>query len=622
MGKQGRRKQRQKRKQEEYRADDPTSQPSVNPSSAVHQLRHADPKIRQTALIALQANIIHQESSKLVSVVVLQAIREQVMDPNFDCASAAAECLALYLSYITNIEHQAVTTASWTPVLIMRMDQCLKAIQNDNKKWKQWYAVAAPCMKTLCKLVESNERALEYIMSSTSHMDTFLTTILGFLLVITKFERTTDIRFNEWVEEAAVYAARALHSSLDDNSDLAERVVAGSEHTSTETWAQLLSKLPTLSVLHICGSLVTMHQMIPSAWQSHLLAQHVLPALSRNLVVQPDQVLSIEQAFAEALALRKTQKEDEELEGEIVRKIQDRKEPARMIARRQKDIDRGSKASIEETKDGEQAMEEAIAAWSVIILPFQLTLEVTANLLSSFIQDKDDMDQDAAPMDAATFQALTTTGLAESLIKAMQTISSYQDRRGTVPKEHEALSEDLQDCISRTSACITNALLSQVLAPTSYEATWQVLQPHIKSVGVSSVLVALAQQGFPVSAQNTAGIQQLLQSPQEDCQRDGVCLLAIMMNNAQHPSQLVVEATQELLRVFSHGQNLAKIEALNVIMDLWGQDDYYPEIFANQHILPAFQGTLAALSTDKNLDSEGEEILFNASRFVDYKLGR
>jgi hypothetical protein len=267
-------------------------------------------------------------------------------------------------------------------------------------------------------------------------------------------------------------------------------------------------------------------------------------------------------------------------------------------------------------------MEEAIAAWSVIILPFQLTLEVTANLLSSFIQDKDDMDQDAAPMDAATFQALTTTGLAESLIKAMQTISSYQDRRGTVPKEHEALSEDLQDCISRTSACITNALLSQVLAPTSYEATWQVLQPHIKSVGVSSVLVALAQQGFPVSAQNTAGIQQLLQSPQEDCQRDGVCLLAIMMNNPQHPSQLVVEATQELLRVFSHGQNLAKIEALNVIMDLWGQDDYYPEIFANQHILPAFQGTLAALSTDKNLDSEGEEILFNASRFVDYKLGR
>ena len=630
MGKQGRKKQRQQRRQHPQPIEnDPSSQPSaVNPSSAVHQLRHADPKIRQTALVALQANIIHNDSShsnKLISVAVLQAIREQVMDANFECASAAAECLALYLSYsgtsTTNVEHQqAVTTASWTPVLMARLDQCLKAIQNDTKKWKLWYAVAAPCLKTLCKLVESNERALEYITSSRVQMDSFVTTILGFLHMITKFERTSDLRFNEWVEEAAIYAARTLHSSLDENPDLAERIHASSsENGAMNAWAQLLvlDKLPTLSSLHICGSLVTIHQMMPSAWLSPLIVQHVLPCLNRNLVVPPDQLQSAEVAFAEGLALRKAQKEDEELEGEIIRKIQDRKEPARMIARRQKDMDRGSKASIEDTKDGEQVMEEAIAAWSTIILPLQLTLEVTANLLSSFIRE-----EETTPLDTATLQALISTRLAESLIKALLTICSYQERRGTVPKDHEALSDDLQDCVSKASACITNAILSQVLESSNFEAAWQMLQPNMKWVGVSSILVALAQQGLPVSTQHVAGIQQLLlQSSHEECQRDGVSLLAIIMMNPQHPPQIVMEATQELLRVLSHGQNLAKVEALNAIMDLWGQDDYHPEIFVSQQILPNFQGALATLSTNKNLDPEAEEILFNASRFVDYKIG-
>ena len=636
MGKQGRKKQRQHRRQHpQQNENDPSSQPSpVNPSSAVHQLRHADPKIRQTALVALQANIIHNDSShsnKLISVAVLQAIREQVMDANFECASAAAECLALYLSYFctstTNVEHQqAVTTASWTPVLMARLDQCLKAIQNDTKKWKLWYAVAGPCMKTLCKLVESNERALEFITSSRVQMDSFLTTILGFLHMVTKFERTTDARFNEWVEEAAIYAARTLHSSLDENPDLAERIYASSENAAMDTWSQLLvlDKLPILSSLHICGSLVTMHQMMPSAWLSTLIVQHVLPCLIRNLVVPPDQLQSAEVAFAEGLALRKAQKEDEELESEIIRKIQDRKEPARMIARRQKDMDRGSKASIEDTKDGEQVMEEAISAWSTIILPLQLTLEVTANLLSSFIRDEDSMEPDSAPLDAAGLQALISARLAESLIKALQMICSYQERRGTIPKDHEALSDDLQECVSKTSACITNAILSRVLESSNFEATWQMLQPNMKWVGVSSILVALAQQGLPVSPQHVAGIQQLLlQSSHEESQRDGVSLLAIiMMNNPHHPPQLVMEATQELLRVLSHGQNLAKVEALNAIMDLWGQDDYHPEIFVSQQILPNFQGALATLSTNKNLDPEAEEILFNASRFVDYKVGR
>jgi hypothetical protein len=629
MGKQGRKKQRQNRKQQEQRqhtnesSDDPSSLPAVNPSSAVHQLRHADPKIRQNALIALQATVLHN-SSKRVSVAVLQAVREQVMDANLECASAAAECLAQYLSYTPNIEHQAVTTASWTPVLIARLDQCLKAIQSkEDKKLKLWYALAAPCTQALCKLVEVNERALEQIMNSTTQADSFLSTILGILHVVTTFEKTTDTRWNGWVEEAAAYAARTLHSSLDENPDLVERINSTQNATSDAAWSQLLSSLPDLARLHICGSLITMYQMVPAPWQCSLLVQHVLPCLTRSLVVQPERLQSLEQEFAQAVALRKTQMEDEELEGDIMRKLQERKEPAQIIARRQREVERGSKAvfSEEDTKDGEQALEDALVAWSGIIMPLQVTLEVTANFLSCFIQDEDAMNDDGAK-DKDMHQALISARLAEALVKTLQILCSYQDSRGEVPKEREALSDDLHESISKCAACITNCVLSQVLEQANFDATWQVLRPHVSSRGVSSILVVLTQQGLPFPAQDTVLIQQLLHSSYEEGQRDGVVLLAIMLNNPQHSVQVVAEATRELLRVLKQGESLAKIEAMNAVMDLWGQDDFYPQVFASQQVLSTFQATLASLSTDKTIDPEAEEVLFNAGNFVDYKLGR
>jgi len=684
MGKQGRRKQRQTRRQQHEQKTAPTTSNdglppvAVNPSSAIHQLRHADPKVRQNALIALQANIIHQEdggntstsrdSSKVISVAVLQAIREQVMDNNLECASAAAECLALYLSYCTTttMEHQAVTTASWIPILMSRLDQCLTSIQGDSKKWKHWYAVAGPCMKTLCKLIESNQRALDYITSTTIQMDTFWKILLGFLTMIAQFEKTTDIRFNEWVEETAIYAARTLHSSLDENPDLVARIQSTTttlsssssspQNPTAEALGQLftaLPNLPHLSRVHLCGSLVNMYQLIPSTtWLSTLFIQYALPSLNQYLIISTDHLQSSEQAFSEGLALRKVQKEDEELEGEIIRKIQDRKEPARLIARRQKDMERGSKPTIEEIKDGEEAMEEAITAWSTIIIPLQLTLEVTANLLSTFIRDEDDMDQDipqSSSSSSTLHTALITTRLAESLVTAMQTICTYQEQRlgsgggSLLPKEHEALTEDLQDCMSKLSACITNAILSKVLESSNYEMTWHIVQPHVsKWVGMSSILVTLVQNGLPILPQTMgSGIQELLHSPHEESQRDGVSLLAnmmMMMNNQSSSVTLITDATQELLRILSHDDDdnggshpSAKIEALNVIMDLWGEDDYYPDIFIQFQILSVFQRALATLSTLKKKEKkkngngwnpEEEEILWNASRFVDYKLGR
>ena len=223
MGKQGRRKQRQKRKQQggtgnsKQQAKDP-----VNPASAVHQLRHADAKTRHAALVALQATVLHP-SSKQVSLSVLQAIREQVMDNNLECASAAAECLAQYLSFACHYPEQ---TASWTLVFMGRLDTCHRQIQQKTNL-KQWYALAAPCLRALCKLIEVNELALNQL---NLQKQTFLTTIFGLLQDTIEFEGNNDDRITGWVCDTGIYAARMLHSALDDNDEMASIINISSQN--------------------------------------------------------------------------------------------------------------------------------------------------------------------------------------------------------------------------------------------------------------------------------------------------------------------------------------------------------------------------------------------------------
>ena len=78
--------------------------------------------------------------------------------------------------------------------------------------------------------------------------------------------------------------------------------------------------------------------------------------------------------------------------------------------------------------------------------------------------------------------------------------------------------------------------------------------------------------------------------------------------------------SRELLRLLQGTSSVVQAEVLNAIMDLYGQDDFYPQVFLNLKLLDHFQRCLANIP--KLVDPEMEDILFNANRFVDYKLGR
>ena len=176
-----------------------------------------------------------------MNLPVLQAVREQIMDRDMNCASAAAECLAQYVSYSDGDKHKDIM-ASWTLILIARLDQCHQAIQVDPNNAKQWYALAAPALRAMCKLIEINELALEQL---NTQKQTFLSTMFGLLQSVVSQAATLDDQLNEWVHDTGSYAARCIHSTIDDNYEMVD--ILNGNGKIVDLWPSLLTSLPDLA---------------------------------------------------------------------------------------------------------------------------------------------------------------------------------------------------------------------------------------------------------------------------------------------------------------------------------------------------------------------------------------
>jgi hypothetical protein len=135
----------------------------------------------------------------------------------------------------------------------------------------------------------------------------------------------------------------------------------------------------------------------------------------------------LQENYHQAKLLWQSQKEDDELEQQVIQSVQERREPARQIAKRRKQQGRPVGSNNNEGEDdeamatgeqpeGRQAMEDALMAWNHgMILPMQVALEVTANLLTCLIQDENDMaiEKDNDSLDQALFLALASVGQSD-----------------------------------------------------------------------------------------------------------------------------------------------------------------------------------------------------------------
>jgi len=610
MGKAGRRKKNRQRRKQRTGADpllrstdDDDASASANavvnnnPHSALLKLRHADPKTRHAALVALQASVLDRigcddPRRRRISMKVLQAVREQVVSNDLECSAVAAECLASYLSSSSSLSHddddtattsgetpkeieqRKQTTASWALVFLGRLEACRKALEerkrelelrrtddekntkktkrlskNQRKKAaairKRWYAVAAPCFRALCRLIETNGPALDRIRGEGAAAS-FVDVVLGMLSLECRSssseeeeddgdgdddaemgdaaaaageqqqQQQHDAIFAELRGTAAMYAARCLHSALDDNPDLAS-VLEGGDRRSI--WKTLLGSTTTdgatdgataggghrLSVttrLHLMGCLVNVYQMSwlnggdgdgdgTPQWHEGLILEYGILGGSSSTSTSANEGLLFEvlrssssspsllpllveheARYREARALFEKQATDRRLEDEVVTEVRERKEPAKLIARRQKQAREARKrahrerqkaemiaaaeaaadaggdddddASMEvepvvvddelestaamtgrilRERDGEEATGEALAGFTSVTGPAQLGLEILTNLAATWIgTPEEDDDDDAMSGHASSDDALSRTLRTDAASRLSETL--------------------------------------------------------------------------------------------------------------------------------------------------------------------------------------------------------
>jgi len=505
-----------------------------------------------------------------------------------------AECLALYLSGTSSTvtpedTKRQETTASWTMVLLGRLESCGNHLQqglvdsNNNsigknkKKEKQWYAVTAPCLHALCLLIETNPEALQQINASPEQKTLLVRVILGILTTIayssnsnssntaaTSMEETTEstaeatpannsnsknntIQFYQ--EKTALYASRTLHSALDDNPELAHEVLLQSsqqqQHENYLWKKQTTATFPIMTQLHLVGCLVNLFQLSSSSASSSNLEQALLDHVHSCLVPillskqesqhYPREWKQLDHDYRQACALYKKQRDDEQLETEIIQKVEQRKEPAREIARRQAqqqqqqvqqqpsnqddddDVDmqdathdaNGTTTSSSTTssskgkfltheQDGQELLHTTLEAWNATMGPLQLALEIVTNLLTCWIPLEGDhpmeyTDSIKKAKQHPLQQTLEGLQFGLGMVHMLQTLCQFDEYYHQQPPppqiydnsddKENPICTDVQEAIGKTCACLSNCLLSGILwsndhvdtAEDRMVKTWQIL---------------------------------------------------------------------------------------------------------------------------------------------------
>jgi hypothetical protein len=117
-------------------------------------------------------------------------------------------------------------------------------------------------------------------------------------------------------------------------------------------------------------------------------------------------------------------------------------------------------------------------------------------------------------------------------------------------------------------------------------------------------------------------------------QRDAATMLGILCNEV-HPDEINAKVCTALLSVlsFSSTNVMVRNEILNVLMDVYGDDELYAKVFEQKDVLGHFQQSLPVFRRDiKEMERRDDatredteiwrETALNTSRFIKYKKDR
>lgn len=586
MGKQTRRKNRKKGGLSKSSGSSRPAPAPPSKSSLVNRLRHGDLRIRHGALTAASATLFSPESLSRstiapITMELVQAMSERVMDDDAPCAMCALGCLGNYVlfqdqQYSKGMKSNRVETLL-TPILLTKMKQACDKVENiakkmveleqenikaetisvvdgtqstvpegDGKQKKkkkkdnvktspmdkhalsimEQYSIQSLALHALCGIVEStatnNESSSILYHQKTQFLATILRSfsmgcemIMALSSADSLMKKTIATKENQSniISDVVSYTARTMHSACDDNPDLILALQSALE------WKDIVSAvqnptLPTLARLHCSAITITTRQMAPtpSEYLEQIVIQKSLPLLYQLTLYSSDIASALQKQVSDAHEELTQQKKDEKMENEIIRAVDRRKESARLIARRQKEMkikrkeEEAKKAEMGEENDNimvdgdgdtmagekehkdeakeeaEEKFDQAVNAWKNACLPLKLSVEIITNLCTieisgaSAVDDMDDMawdsDQeeklldetqgnqlafDISKEDQDFLKKVVAAGIPDRVLAVFGSVFMTLVQSGSSNQSiHPEVLEDLTDIISKCGICLGN----------------------------------------------------------------------------------------------------------------------------------------------------------------------
>jgi hypothetical protein len=589
MGKQSRRRNKNQKKavNELGAAKGNVAQPSK--LNIVNKILHGDVRVRHGALSALSTTTFSPESlsrncnSSIITMELLKAIAERILDDDVPISTCALGSIGNYVIFQDDLnlqlkQHQGMESLL-TPILLSKMKKTCDYIQNflqtnkmnesvetdtaethntTNRKalilMEQW-SILSLCLHVLCGIIESistNDASSailhvqkEDFLSNTIRALTLATnTIMAFQNTCTDIEKVLSVKENDSniISDVIVYAMRTLHSSCDDNPDILSAIL-----DVDQEWSQIQSSItnsyiPMLARLHSCGIIVAASQIQPENDRiSKILMSLVFPLLHQCTQYHSDIAQALYTQVRESYIAFKKEKDDEAIENDIIRMVNKRKESARSIARRQKEMKSVKKDDdikddkeeihnshlIKEPLQAEEVYEKSIVSWKNACLPLKLSVEIIANLLTIGILENFD-DENGNGWDMKDIILDENTNNYDRMISSNNTRSKeteellHQVSNGGIPDQvllvfgnilleimnkgsanlipNEAL-DDLVEVATKCGLCLCNAFCNLGHWKEKNNeciATWKELANFLISVngistksGVSSIVMPL-----------------------------------------------------------------------------------------------------------------------------------
>lgn len=413
---------------------------------------------------------------------LLRALSERILDVDIPCATAATGCLSNYVNFYCIGDAEETSTEAeiasevMIPILLQRIQRSLDTItslggQIENSiaskvgetataassagaagssaidkilafNSEQWILVSLS-LQTLAGLIENFPAAVVRVSALS------LSTLCAVLPLADKSLKLTKNGQGEsnggCILDASSNASRAIHSLLDDNVAMITSIHPTSltnivtELTNTITNVQM----SYMTRLHASGALLSIRKVLVLDEEINAARggecdtvvaavktctdYNVIDLLS-NLFESGDSNHDPKQLVLQMIELSnkcQSMKQDEMMESQIVSEVNARREPARMIARRQKEMKESKKATTEtddmtedeekkvmNSEDSEDLENEAsesqlddvkdeldnvVQSWRELVGSYKLALELVANLCSGREEQDDDIDNGMYP---------------------------------------------------------------------------------------------------------------------------------------------------------------------------------------------------------------------------------